>query len=83
MGSAGKGEEPKCQGHLTSNVHLVADSAGRSVFYSRWLAKPNHANGSATPQSTAIGKNDAPPYLAYRIPDNNVRAAVVTPAPNA
>ena len=28
------------------------------------LAKPNQANGSATPQRTAIGKNAAPPYVA-------------------
>ena len=49
----------------------------------RFSAKPNQANGSAMPQRTAIGKNDAPPYLAYRIPDNKVSAAVVKPAPNA
>jgi len=49
----------------------------------RLSAKPNQANGSATPQRTAIGKNDTPPYLAYRVPDNKVSAAVAKPEPNA
>ena len=40
-------------------------------------AKPNQANGSAMAQRTAIGKNDAPPYLAYRDPDNKVSAYTV------
>ena len=43
-----------------------------SVFSER----PNQANGSATAQRAAIAKNEAPPYQAYKLPDNKVSAAV-------
>ena len=63
-------------------VRLCCIQIGSANLF-RLSAKPNQANGSATPQRTAIGKNDAPPYLAYRAPDNKVSAAVVRPEPNA
>lgn len=46
-------------------------------------ANPNQANGKATTQRPAIGRNAVPAYLAYMAPDTRVSSAVTSPEPNA
>ena len=47
---------------IVCSISMLHQTASSDLF--RFSLNPNHANGSAMPQRTAIGKNAAPPYLA-------------------